>query len=485
MKKLLSLRQGLDSGIWTAPHPLNPRIFWNDGANVYFRNGAVQKMDGWTVACSITATATPCRGLGQLLDATTRKLAIGTKDGLYIWDETTMVQAGSGYAGTLTETTVRAATEWSIESWGQWFFATNGVDRPQVWKGTGTSFTAVANITGASFSTAEIFCRLGPHLIAMATNNGIGHIAWSHSDEPEEWTATAANAAGSLWVRDVESEIIAAVPMADRIAMYTKEQMFLLNYVGSPNYFGYSPALKGIGAVSKNSVVCVDRLNFGLGRQGFFMTDGSRFEWIDDPAVRTWFFNRVNWTQRSKINAYHDEDAQQVIWYYPLSSTVECSQGIGFDYQRRVWSLYDHGRTASIEREAFQYPITADEISHIFYHHSGYDAGSTLSALAAFAESGPLDLGDQDAQKVVFGVKAAVSGVAGSGLKCQIGGKERLSDSITWGATLTVGAGHDMVKCDPPVTGRWIHVRLLSSDKETGWSVAGLDLYGESFGSFV
>lgn len=482
MKKLLSLREGLDSGIWTAPHPLRPNVFWTDGANVYFRNGAVQKMDGWTKAASITAATTPCRGLGQLLDSAGRKLAIGTADKLYIWDETDMVVAGSGYTGTLTETNIRAATQWSIVSWGNWFFATNGVDLPVVWKGVGTSFTAVANLNGASLSTVEIFARRGPHLIAIKTNQGIGHVVWSDADNPEQWTATTVNSAGELQVREVDSEIIAAVPIADRLALYTKEQMFLLNYVGAPNYFGYSPALQGIGAVSKNSVVAVDRLNFGLSRQGFYMTDGSRFEWIDDPAIRTWFFNRVNWSQRSKIVGYHDEDAAQIIWYYPLSSTAEPSHGVGFDYQRRVWSLYDHGRTAAIEREVFGNPVLADTESHIFYGHSGYDATASVG-MTAFVESGPLEIESQDKQKLILGAKLAVSGEAGTGVKLMIGSQERLTDTIKWSPTLTVTTGHELVPCD--VSGRWIRVRFLSSDAGAGWSVGGLDLYGEVFGDYT
>lgn len=468
------MRQGLDSGIWRSPHPLRPGIFWQDGRNVWWRDGGTQKMDGYTKAASLTATTTPIRGLGSLLDSASRKLAIGTKDTLYIWDESDMSIAGSGYTGTLTESTIKAATQWSIESWGNWFFATNGVDKPQVWKGIGASFTDVANMVVTS---AELFVRAGPHLLAFNTSSSRGHFCWSDADNPETWTATTVNAAGSLNIRDIDSEIIAAVPMADRIAVYSQERMYLVSYLGSPFYFGYAPALAGIGALSKHAVVSIDRLNYGLSRQGFYMTDGSQFQWIDDPAIRTWFKARMNWSQRSKVCAYHDEDATQVIWYYPTTST-EPDEGLGYDYQRRNWSIYQHGRTAALERDVFPNPLLADSSGVIYKAHDGYDAaGATLTA---YAESAPLDLGDQDAKKLILGIKVGVTGYAGKGVKVQLGSMETLEDSATYSATLTVSTGQSIIPCR--ISGRWIRVKISSSDMGSGWNVSTLDLYGETFG---
>jgi hypothetical protein len=394
-----------------------------------------------------------------------------------MWDESDMSIVGSGYTGTLTESTVKAATQWSIESWGNWFFATNGVDTPQVWKGTGSSFTVVANLV---ITTAEIFVRLGPHLLAFNTSTGKGHFAWCDADDPEEWTASAENSAGSLNIRDIDSEIVCAVPLADRVAVYSKERMYLVTYVGTPLYFGYQAALSGIGAVSKRSVVAVDRLNFGLSRQGFFMTDGSRFEWIDDPAIRTWFQDRVNWSQRSKISGYHDEAATQIIWFYPTTGNTEPSEGLGYDYQRRVWSIYSRAYTACIEREVFNNPVLADSLGGVFYAHSTNDADG--ASLSCYAESAPLDLGDQDAQKVIFAAKVGVTGTTGAGVKLQIGSMQLLDDSPSYSQTLTVSAGSELITVPGGAAGRWIKIKLSSTDTGSGWNVSVLDLYGQVFG---
>ena len=126
---------------------------------------------------------------------------------------------------------------------------------------------------------------------------------------------------------------MAAVPLSKRIAVYGKAQMFLGNYLSNDLVYGYQPALNGIGSVSKNAVVSVGRRNFGLSSQGFFVTDGASFEYIDDPAMRHWFQDNINQDQYAKVIGYHDEEDSQVLWYIPTVVTTKNDYCMTYNYE--------------------------------------------------------------------------------------------------------------------------------------------------------
>lgn len=470
--KIGTLRDEIPSGIWLGSD--DHRIpLWKSGSNVHFTPQGVAKIKGFaTLFTKPVSSTTPIRGMAQRISAGSQFLYFGSPTILYRWNTSAFVET-TGFTGNLNGTVVTPASIWSIEPFGSLVLATNGVDTPQIDTGSGT----FANLTGIDFTTAEIFVKRGPHMLAFNTSINDKGFVWCDIDDVQDWQPVAANAAGDLIIRELDSEIIAAVPLGDKIAAYGKDQMFLVGYIGSPRYFGYKPGVEGIGAISKKAVVEVGRRNYGIGRHGFWETNGVSIRYIDDPAIREFFFDDVNWTQSSKVNGYHNEAKHEIIWYYPsVGGSGEPDKGLVYDYQRGLWSQLGYGRTASIERQVFTEPIVADNTGEVYQDNFGNDADG--SALVASILSKPVDFGTVDQVKEIDGIRISYKG---TGLQFRLGSQQDLDDAITYTSFVAVAVGHKIT--DIRIAGRYITLELKSSATGDNWDLSAVDVYGRLGGN--
>jgi hypothetical protein len=394
----------------------------------------------------------------------------GDQSKLYEWDTISVTEA-TGFTGQTDATVLNPATQWSFAPYGSWMIATNGVDVPQVHKGT--SFAAL-NVE-SQFTTAEIFIFRGPHLLAFNTSVNDKGFLWSDTDNPEVWLPTASNAAGDLVIREAQSEIMAAVPLGQNIAVYTKEDSYIVSYVGSPNYFGYRPGATGIGALSKHSVVSVGRQNFGWGRQGIWVSDGVGAKYIDAP-VREYLSDNVNFTQGSKICSFHDEENKAVKWFYQSTSGSDVDAGVGYNYETGEWFLLGYGRTACAERNVFDYALGADSGGEIYYENFGDDADG--SALISWVRTRPLDGGVVDFIKEIEALRV---GYTGSGLKYRIGTQEDQTDEVLWTAYFDVKDGFS--EALERVSGRYLTLEFYSNAVGANWDLSRVDVHGRVSGT--
>ena len=298
---------------------------------------------------------------------------------------------------------------------------------------------------------------------------------WCDADDPDTWVTASDNLAGALQLRELKSGIKAAQPLGARIAVYGDDQMFLLSYLGNQLVFGYQPALNGIGAVSKNAVVAVGARNMGLSQQGFFVTDGATFQYIDDPAARRWFQENAAAGQLSKTIAFHDEENNQVRWYFPTTS-VEITEGLAYNYQSGVWAKVTADRTAGQERVVAAHPITGDSSGMLYLEGQGNNAFQ--SAMTSYARSKPIDLGSADRVKELDSIRI---GYEGSGLQYRVGWSETENGSVTWGAYTTFEDGFDFQNLR--TAGRWLHFELYSNALNANWEVMNVEFIGRVEGT--
>ncbi len=461
-----SLRNEIPTGLW--PDAFDLRIpLWKTGSNIQFSEIGVEKIPGHAELVALLAGTDIVRGAHQFrTSAGIQNLYFGDFDNIYKWNTVTVTSEKSGFTGIVNETVNQAATVWSIVNFGDTVMASNGVDEPQL--DTGGGFADL----GADFTTAEVLINRGPHILAFNTSINSKGFVWSDEDNPAEWTPTADNAAGDLIIRELVSDIIAAAPLGDQIAVYGKEQMYVVSFIGAPLFFGYKPALEGFGAIAKKAVVSVGRKNYGMGRDGFWVTDGAAFDFIDDPAVRKFFQGDMNFAQKSKVNGWHDEENHQVIWYYPsVGGSGEVDASIVYDYKKGVWSIRGDGRSASLERQVFDNPIVFGTTPTLFLQNFGVDSDG--SALVASVRSKPMDLGTPDRVKELDAIRI---GFQGSGLRARIGQQFSLNDAITWTSFFEVPTGYAFKSVR--VAGRYISIELQSQDVGDAWDVSSIDFYG-------
>lgn len=354
--KLLEFRpgKGLDSGLNPSAEEASGAV-WREGNNVWFRETAIEHLLGrLRVVSSISRQS---QTLAQAFtQAGARRLYFEDLGIINYWEG-----AGSVVIGNLA-----SVGDYDLETWGDWLLATDGVGNLQIWKNTGT-FGTVGD-SASQFARCKIIKKLAQHLIVYNTNVFPTGFHWCSASNPDLWTPAQTNSARNLTIRNLDSEIIAVEPIGAAHAVYSKNTMMLVRYVGPDQWFGTpDQAIQGIGAVSKKSIVSNGNFNYGISRAGMFATDGNSFTPIDRPAIDKWLQENVDWSLASTIAGYFDERLGLAIWSLPMLSGGRRS--IGMDpktravtteaiyLSRKSFSMLDVNFGSGLGREIFDYPI--------------------------------------------------------------------------------------------------------------------------------
>jgi hypothetical protein len=392
---------GLAPDIGSAAVPL-----WEDGENVIFQEGAVQPAPGQYLILPKPQSSI-VRGItdARFSDGT-RNLFLGTLTNLFRWiedaaspvDVTRIVGDGGDYACLEDATITAQASHWSMVPWGDVIFATNYVDKLQVWElSSPANFQNFEDYSdqGADFRGA-ILGKIGPFLLIFRTKDtGVINdftIIWCDNDDPTVFTPAVANAAGALEARDLGSPIIAAIPFANGYAAYGIDECRYVSFVGAPDYIGIRPLLEGVGALSKASVVAVGRVQYGMGARGIWMHDGSQHDYIDGP-VHDYVFDNINQDQASKSIAIYDGIENLVIFSYPTAESLYNNRSVAFNRNNGTWTKLAYARTAYCPGKVWEACITGDRSGDVWLHSGiGFaptGSGTPLSLVAGATISPP------------------------------------------------------------------------------------------------
>ena len=216
----------LESGLFPGVDPLSTP-FWQDGENVDFRNGGPMTAKGATALATLPGTVVE---MAQAFHDGDQRIYAAVANGVFMRSS---ISGLSSLGSFPTQGTPQ------FETFGSFLLGTNNVDPPMYWKNTG-SFVAIPSLP---FTRAKLFHRRDNHVIALNTSNGQNAYEWCSASDVDDWEPTDENSAGNNWIRDLDSEIVACVDMGSQVAVYSKETMGLIRFVGQPNVFAHNPAL--------------------------------------------------------------------------------------------------------------------------------------------------------------------------------------------------------------------------------------------------
>ncbi len=360
MQRLLELPKQfrLDSGIAPARLPVDVN-FWADGENVVFRETEVRSAKGDS---RLFATDNPVILLQQAyvtapfdIERDSRRVYYAENDG------SLTAKTELQFPGVYATRTIRSGGSpiISMETFGNFLAATDGRGEVLLFKNTATNVDLVPLM---GVSRVKIFKRFGPHLISFGLDDAPERMLWCSADNLEDWDiASPTNSAGDLFLRDLDSSIIAVQKLGLDLAVYGQDSMGVVQYRGAPFYFTFQPRLTGIGAIGINSVVSVSGWNMGVSRSSVWRTNGTDFVFIDQPDMRAFLQSEVNWNRPDDVVGFHDEEESQVKWsYYNNSGELK---SVGYNYQTGAWTRYSYGFRAGIERSVFNYPVLGTGIS--------------------------------------------------------------------------------------------------------------------------
>lgn len=265
----------------------------------------------------IAALPAECRGAAVLsrLDQN-RRVFCGTQTAMYELSGSAFINRSrtSGYTG-------GTENRWRFAQFGNASLACNETEPIQVTTSTGTPF---ADITQAP--KARIIETAAGFVLAFGVNadyvGGDRADAWACSNIYDHltWTPSTSNQAAFGYLLDTPGDIRAAKRIGKGVAVYKERSMYLGTYVGPPVIWQWDLVASNVGAISNEAVIDTGVSHLFIGRDDFWLFDGSRPRPIGAP-IKEWFFANSDNTSRYKIRSYFDQYKNMAWWFYPTAGS--------------------------------------------------------------------------------------------------------------------------------------------------------------------
>ena len=273
-------------------------------------------------------------------------------------------------------------------------------------------FSGLSGASDAPVKSIQIMVSdIDRHIICFGSN-AIGStsldpllVRWSDQESAIDWTPTSTNTVGGQ-VLSSGSLIVGALRTRQEILIWTDAGVHTMRFVGAPFIFAFNEIAQGPSLVAPKACVNADNKVFFMDRGGFYFYSGS--VQALPCAVQDYIFSDLNQAQAYKIFATSNVDKNEVMWFYPSSSSDEIDRYVIYNYLENVWAIGTNAdsftRTSWIEAHSLDYPLatgkTTDSDSNYLYQQEvGDDADG--SALSAFIETADFDL-EPDGDRYMF-----------------------------------------------------------------------------------
>jgi len=320
-----------------------------------------------------------CRGIIAWRDNNeTRWMAFGTTRKLYAYDGSTLYDItptglgigeenqffGEGFGaldyGEEEYGTPRSASgtsivedpgAWTLDIWGENLVACAN------WKGLlyqwdpNTPTTVAEEIDDGSGEEVPQNCRAlivsnERHLVALGAGTWSGvvweynrrNVAWSTSEDLEDWTPVATNSAGNLPLQ-TNGLIVCGAKFRNEILIWTDMDLHRMTYIGAPYFYSIKPVASSAGIVSVQAHVVTNQFVFWVSNEGFFVYDGTVTELF--PEVDDYYRDRVTRTQTGKIACGHNPQFNEIWVFYPSNSVdnIENDSYLIWNYDEGTWAV--------------------------------------------------------------------------------------------------------------------------------------------------
>ena len=385
----------MEAGLAPARHPESVP-FWFDGENVAFRNLGVEKAIGTQHFLTV---GKPVIRVEQAFVDGQRRVYYQTDDfAVFGWN-------GSGFPYFIGQVDGPA----DLVPYGNWLFVCR--NNLWVWKNSGAM--ELLPVSGV-----QLGLRFKDHVLFVA---GAERLVWPDVRDPTDFSRQRSKTAGQLFFRDLGSNLLCLRPCGQGVAVYSRDAMRMVGYAGAGVWFGEKgEPVNGIGAISSRSVVEAGFKNYGLNRNGFFITDGTSFQYIDTPAFHGYLENRLDWSRSDQVFGWHNEKFQEIMWIYPGLDGEQ--HGIGFKYTNGSFTRYRLPIFAAAPRDVFEYPIIGTLGGLAF-------ANGTANA-KCFVRTKPLDAGNALRFKYFDNIRLVGNWDAGATMR--LGINNMLNSDVAW-----------------------------------------------------
>lgn len=278
------------------------------------------------------ALADECRGAATVtrLDGV-RRLFAGTEIAIYellssVWSDVSRVGAYTG----------GVENPWRFAQFGNTSLATNQTDKIQY--SISGDFADIADAP-----KARIIFTVGGAIMALAIDDarvgGDRPDAWWASNlyDYSGWTPGPTSQAAFGYFLDTPGEIRGGRALGPNAVAYKEESIYIGQYVGPPTMWDWEVVSDNVGAISQESIVSIGTSHLFIGKDDFWIFDGTRPQSIGAP-VREWFLSNSDQTYRYRTRGYYDKKNAQVWWFYaPNSSAGALTDALVYNIKSEKW----------------------------------------------------------------------------------------------------------------------------------------------------
>jgi len=264
--------------------------------------------------------------------------------------------------------------------------------------GTGSTTTAVdsscplmANFVRVSDSSRFIFA-FGCNDYGSAAQTPM-LIRWSDQESFATWLPAATNQAGSYTLSQ-GSTLITAVQTRQELLVFTDSALYSTQYLGPPYVWGFQLMESNISIAGPNAVVTANNLTYWMGVDKFYVYSG-RVETLP-CTLRQYVFNDINMSQQSQVFAGTNEGYNEIWWYYCSTNSTTIDKYVIYNYLEKTWYYGTMSRTAWVDSQLREQPVSAGYGGQMIYQETGVDDGTTTPAspIVSYVQSSDFDIGD-------------------------------------------------------------------------------------------
>jgi hypothetical protein len=197
----------------------------------------------------------------------------------------------------------------------------------------------------------------GDFLLALNMQEDSSHyptrVRWSDpalaNNVPSTWDASdTTKSAGYNDLVQMKSGIIDGAPLGNSFIIYSKDQVWLMDFVGGTFIFNFRKLFTEQGLVNQNCVVEVQNSHFCFGADDIYTHDGSQVSSIADERVKNYIFNSIDTTALDRCFVHHNPTLEEVYFCYKSSDDMaeftngdRCNRAAVFNYRNNTWSFID------------------------------------------------------------------------------------------------------------------------------------------------
>lgn len=477
--------QIVSSGLQPDRH-LMQRPLWERAKNVSFYSGKVRRLPPPAKAFDVPG-AGAIRGLMQVQHSNgIRWIYVARFQGngelaVYRWFGTgaTLIASFAATGLAENETLSRKATFVDLVSYGDWTIINVGPDRPPLLHtnaaGVGTTYNEAPH--------AQQFILRGPQVIAIGVGLERKSIAWSDGNDIHAWEQPVpteevpdppANLSGTQGLMELRTGLVGASHLGPLISAYAEDQMVLMQFVGLPSVFISRVALDGIGLIGKMAVASDGRVNYGVGRNGIWRTDGQSYQYIDDPALKDYLQEEVNWAQGSKITAARNDVTGTIDFHFPMRQATDVNEGWRFDPRTGGWGTIPPYQI-QIERSLFKKPLVGGA-GAVFLLDDDPTKLDPTGLYKLDLATRPLVIAGSHSGVLIDEVDFLVHKV--KGVEFRIGVSERFNGTVDWTKWETLHGDLRTHQIANRVSGTFVWLEFKSVIHDWEFDLQGFLLYG-------